>query len=60
MAMAVLIIPDASHCDLYDGGYTELEGLLQKTKLLLLKVDMIGELRVLYKIMDFQDKRGTE
>ena len=26
MAMAVLIIPDASHCDLYDGGYTELEG----------------------------------
>lgn len=31
MAMAVLIIPDASHCDLYDGGYTELEGLLQKT-----------------------------
>ena len=22
----LLIIPDASHCDLYDGGYTELEG----------------------------------
>jgi len=21
-----LIIPNASHCDLYDGGYTELEG----------------------------------
>ena len=28
--------------------------------LLLLKVDMIGELRGLCKIMDFQDKRGTE
>ena len=23
---AVLIIPNASHCDLYDGGYTELQG----------------------------------
>ena len=22
----LLIIPDASHCDLYDGGYTEPEG----------------------------------
>ena len=22
----LLIIPDASHCDLYDGGYTGLEG----------------------------------
>ena len=22
----LLIIPNASHCDLYDGGYTELEG----------------------------------
>ena len=22
----LLIVPDASHCDLYDGGYTELEG----------------------------------
>ena len=22
----LLIIPGASHCDLYDGGYTELEG----------------------------------
>ena len=22
----LLIIPDASHCDLYDGGYTALEG----------------------------------
>jgi hypothetical protein len=22
----LLIIPDASHCDLYDGGYTELVG----------------------------------
>ena len=22
----LLIIPNANHCDLYDGGYTELEG----------------------------------